>query len=232
VASFFGAEAYTEALAHSAASLEVKSQAEGWASHAELVVGRVAAAGEVERSAEGDSVNGDHGSSGTGAQALAAAGGGSAAAPSGAGAIAALEAFVKGWRRHFLDSMRPRHLPAFWSVDARVANSSGAANNGGSGGGACPPLVDAVAGCSDGVPGGDGHAADESGSGGRGCPLKSIEASGMMRNGGFVVPNGVAMVAVEGDATGTRQQDALSLSASPDCVQTVSDDSALCNATA
>ncbi len=34
-----------------------------------------------------------------------------------------IEAFVRGWRRHFLDSMRPQYLPPFWSVDSRVANS-------------------------------------------------------------------------------------------------------------
>ncbi len=36
----------------------------------------------------------------------------------------ALEAFVRGWRQHFLDSMSPRFLPPHWRVDARVANSS------------------------------------------------------------------------------------------------------------
>lgn len=35
-----------------------------------------------------------------------------------------LEDFVKGWRQHFLDTAQPRHLPAHWSVDARVTNSS------------------------------------------------------------------------------------------------------------
>lgn len=34
-----------------------------------------------------------------------------------------IEAFVRGWRQHFLD-MKPRFLPPFWSVDARVANSA------------------------------------------------------------------------------------------------------------
>jgi hypothetical protein len=37
---------------------------------------------------------------------------------------AALEEFVRGWRRHFLDTMQPQHLPPFWSVDSRVRNSS------------------------------------------------------------------------------------------------------------
>lgn len=34
--------------------------------------------------------------------------------------------FVRGWRVHFLEAMRPTHLPAKWSVDARVANSTAA----------------------------------------------------------------------------------------------------------
>jgi hypothetical protein len=37
---------------------------------------------------------------------------------------AALEEFVRGWRQHFLDIMQPKFLPAFWSVDSRVRNSS------------------------------------------------------------------------------------------------------------
>jgi hypothetical protein len=36
----------------------------------------------------------------------------------------ALEEFVKGWRRHFLETMQPQYLPPFWSVDSRVKNSS------------------------------------------------------------------------------------------------------------
>ncbi|EFJ48844.1 hypothetical protein VOLCADRAFT_104579 [Volvox carteri f. nagariensis] len=35
-----------------------------------------------------------------------------------------LEGFVRGWRQHFLDTMRPRFMPPHWRVDARVANSS------------------------------------------------------------------------------------------------------------
>ncbi|GLC42735.1 hypothetical protein PLESTB_001132900 [Pleodorina starrii] len=35
-----------------------------------------------------------------------------------------LELFIRGWRQHFLDSMRPRFMPRHWRVDARVANSS------------------------------------------------------------------------------------------------------------
>jgi hypothetical protein len=35
-----------------------------------------------------------------------------------------LEGFVRGWRQHFLDAMRPHFLPPHWRVDARVANSS------------------------------------------------------------------------------------------------------------
>ncbi|GIL71233.1 hypothetical protein Vretimale_2894 [Volvox reticuliferus] len=35
-----------------------------------------------------------------------------------------LEAFVRGWRQHFLDTMRPQFMPNHWRVDARVANSS------------------------------------------------------------------------------------------------------------
>lgn len=34
--------------------------------------------------------------------------------------------FVKGWRLHFVQSMRPAHLSANWSVDARVANATAA----------------------------------------------------------------------------------------------------------
>ncbi len=34
-----------------------------------------------------------------------------------------IEAFVRGWRAHFLSTMRPRHLPPHWSVDSRVASS-------------------------------------------------------------------------------------------------------------
>lgn len=55
-----------------------------------------------------------------------------------------IEAFVRGWRQHFLD-MKPRFLPPFWSVDARVANSAVTAasaaaacvDGGGSGGDDC-----------------------------------------------------------------------------------------------
>ena len=28
--------------------------------------------------------------------------------------------FIKGWRRHFLDTMRPKHLPKGWGVDSNV----------------------------------------------------------------------------------------------------------------
>ena len=35
-----------------------------------------------------------------------------------------IDAFVRGWRQHFLDVMRPRFLPPHWSVNARVRNSS------------------------------------------------------------------------------------------------------------
>ena len=35
-----------------------------------------------------------------------------------------IEEFVRGWRRHFLAVMRPQHLPPYWSVDSRVANSA------------------------------------------------------------------------------------------------------------
>ncbi|PNH10564.1 Exonuclease 3'-5' domain-containing protein 2 [Tetrabaena socialis] len=38
-----------------------------------------------------------------------------------------LEAFVRGWRRHFLATMQPRFMPPHWNVDARVANSSAVA---------------------------------------------------------------------------------------------------------
>ncbi|KXZ48660.1 hypothetical protein GPECTOR_26g563 [Gonium pectorale] len=40
------------------------------------------------------------------------------------GGRAELEAFIRGWRAHFLASMRPRFLPPHWRVDARVANSA------------------------------------------------------------------------------------------------------------
>jgi hypothetical protein len=30
---------------------------------------------------------------------------------------------VRGWRLHFLATMRPRFLPPFWSVGSRAANS-------------------------------------------------------------------------------------------------------------
>eukprot|EP00798_Chlamydomonas_sp_ICE-L_P022880 gene22880-30055_t len=36
----------------------------------------------------------------------------------------AIEAFVRGWRSHFLETMKPQFLPPHWSVDSRVANSS------------------------------------------------------------------------------------------------------------
>ena len=44
--------------------------------------------------------------------------------PISSGATAALEAFVRGWRQHFLEAMQPAFLPPHWSVDARVSNSS------------------------------------------------------------------------------------------------------------
>jgi hypothetical protein len=66
--------------------------------------------------------------------AAAAAGAAAAAAAAGtkppwglqvsAAGEAALEEFVRGWRRHFLDTMQPKYLPSFWSVDSRVRNSS------------------------------------------------------------------------------------------------------------
>mmetsp|Transcript_45678 Transcript_45678/g.105419 ORF Transcript_45678/g.105419 Transcript_45678/m.105419 type:complete len:325 (+) Transcript_45678:1013-1987(+) len=34
--------------------------------------------------------------------------------------------FVRAWRRHFVETMKPRFLSAHWSVDARVANSTAA----------------------------------------------------------------------------------------------------------
>jgi len=73
---------------------------------------------------------------GAGVQPAGGLGAAAAAAEPGAGvreepdwgvatpAEAAIEAFVRGWRQHFLDSMAPQHLPAHWSVGARVANSS------------------------------------------------------------------------------------------------------------
>ncbi len=38
-----------------------------------------------------------------------------------------VEAFVRGWRTHFLAVMQPAYLPPHWSVVARVANSSAGA---------------------------------------------------------------------------------------------------------
>ncbi|GAX75718.1 hypothetical protein CEUSTIGMA_g3161.t1 [Chlamydomonas eustigma] len=38
--------------------------------------------------------------------------------------IVQLEAFVRGWRQHFLDVMKPRFLSPYWSVNSRVTNSS------------------------------------------------------------------------------------------------------------
>ncbi len=37
---------------------------------------------------------------------------------------AAIEEFVRGWRRHFLAVMQPRFLPPYWDVYARATNSS------------------------------------------------------------------------------------------------------------
>ncbi|KAG8460327.1 hypothetical protein KFE25_011818 [Diacronema lutheri] len=34
--------------------------------------------------------------------------------------------FVRMWRRHFVETMHPRHLSPYWSVDARVVNSTAA----------------------------------------------------------------------------------------------------------
>lgn len=45
-----------------------------------------------------------------------------------AAAEAALEAFVRGWRSHFLETMQPKFLPPFWSVDSRVKNSAAPTN--------------------------------------------------------------------------------------------------------
>jgi hypothetical protein len=53
---------------------------------------------------------------------------------------AALE-FVRGWRQHFLDTMQPKFLPAFWSVDSRVRNSSAPAGGASSDG---PPAAAAA----------------------------------------------------------------------------------------
>ncbi len=39
------------------------------------------------------------------------------------GEAEAIEAFVHGWREHFIGAMRPRYLPPYWSVEARVRNS-------------------------------------------------------------------------------------------------------------
>jgi hypothetical protein len=36
----------------------------------------------------------------------------------------ALESFVRDWRRHFLETMAPQHLPSYWGVHNRVVNSS------------------------------------------------------------------------------------------------------------
>jgi exonuclease 3'-5' domain-containing protein 2 len=36
------------------------------------------------------------------------------------GAFEALEMFVREWRRHFVTTMRPRHLPQGWSVNSPV----------------------------------------------------------------------------------------------------------------
>jgi hypothetical protein len=136
VAAYFGAAAYSPALGAAAAALEPKRQAEGWASHAQLVVARVAAGGG--RGGGGGGCGGcggggggsgcdDSGGGGDGGDSGRSGSGPGSGAPSPDAAAAALEAFVKEWRRHFLATMRPRHLPAFWSVDARVANSSSAA---------------------------------------------------------------------------------------------------------
>lgn len=45
-----------------------------------------------------------------------------------AAAEAALEGFVRGWRGHFLETMQPKFLPPFWSVDSRVKNSAAPTN--------------------------------------------------------------------------------------------------------
>jgi hypothetical protein len=31
---------------------------------------------------------------------------------------------VRGWRAHFVDRMKPRHLQPAWSIDARVVNGN------------------------------------------------------------------------------------------------------------
>lgn len=123
LARHFGAAAYDESLAARAMRLEPKRQAEGWVSHAELVVRRVMASGG------GDNEGGGGGGAGNGGGAGVGGGGVHDDKEDGgrvptAREVAAVEAFVKGWRRHFLDSMRPRFLPPHWSVDSRVANSS------------------------------------------------------------------------------------------------------------
>ncbi|KAG2490455.1 hypothetical protein HYH03_011091 [Edaphochlamys debaryana] len=40
------------------------------------------------------------------------------------GGRGAVEAFIRGWRQHFLDAMAPNCMPPHWRVDARVANSA------------------------------------------------------------------------------------------------------------
>ena len=36
-----------------------------------------------------------------------------------------IDSFVRGWRQHFLDAMRPRFMPPHWSVNSRVRNGTG-----------------------------------------------------------------------------------------------------------
>jgi hypothetical protein len=97
-------QALTQNHLQQAAEVEPRRPKEEWASHASTVITAVMATGSATE---------------TGTDRV------SCCAAHQAGAAAALEQFVRGWRQHFLDVMAPRHLPAYWSVHARVRNSSG-----------------------------------------------------------------------------------------------------------
>jgi hypothetical protein len=100
-----GPQALLQAHLQQAAEVEPRRAKEEWASHASTVIAAVMATGAVTKTVP-DGVDGDE------------------AVSCSAGAAAALEQFVRGWRQHFLATMDPRHLPAHWSVHARVSNSS------------------------------------------------------------------------------------------------------------
>ncbi|WIA22364.1 hypothetical protein OEZ85_004673 [Tetradesmus obliquus] len=102
----FGVTEWRAELANLALAVEPKRQDESWESHASVVVAAIVSGGRQQQQQQQQAAGADQ-------------------QQQDVQMDAALGEFIRDWRRHFLAAMQPKFLPPFWSVDARVKNSSG-----------------------------------------------------------------------------------------------------------